>query len=103
MKGEATNREIMTAVQGINNRLDILNGSVSKSKDKLANHDIIHAQMTLTQQQIVNDLIGLKDVENINSTYRIKAQASIDIIKYLLGIIGIGNIITLLKVFNVVQ
>lgn len=53
--------------QGINHRLDGLNGSVAKHADKLAAGDVINAQITLTQQQILKDVLTLKEQEKEKS------------------------------------
>lgn len=45
---------------GINKRLDTLNGSVAKHADKFVDVDKMNAQMTLTQQQIVKEISELK-------------------------------------------
>lgn len=39
--------------EGINKRLDVLNGSVAKHEARFGSQDVLNAQMTITQQQIV--------------------------------------------------
>lgn len=51
-----------TKVEGINKRLDTLNGSVAKHADKFNAQDLMNVQTTITQQQIVKDLNHLQGV-----------------------------------------
>lgn len=89
--------------EGISHRLDTLNGSVAKHADRLANHDIINAQTTLSQQQMMRELSTLTKSEEKNNEFRVGSMASLNTFKWLFGFLGIGNMImfakTVLKLF----
>ena len=67
MESENHNLIMMTlgrlekSIDGVNKRLDTLNGSVAKHADKLVDLDKMNAQMTLTQQQIVKEVTVLQE------------------------------------------
>ena len=42
--------------EGINKHLDTLNGSVAKHEQRLSAQDVLNAQMTITQAQLVEEL-----------------------------------------------
>lgn len=87
--------------EGINRRLDTLNGSVAKHADRLSNHDIINAQTTLSQQQMMKDLNKLADDNEKNTQFVIDFKASWRTFKYLFGLSLSGNLILIAKtVFN---
>lgn len=71
MESENHNLIMMTlgrlekSIDGVNKRLDTLNGSVAKHADKLNNIDVMNAQTTLSQQQILKDI---KDLQEKNTT-----------------------------------
>ncbi len=92
--------ELKHAAEGTNKRLDTLNGSVAKHADKLNAQDVFNAQVTLTQAQIVSDQKTMKDSEKINTDFILKTQGSINTFKWLFGFVGIGTLITLLKVLG---
>jgi hypothetical protein len=52
--------QIKQSVEGVNKRLDTLNSSVAKHEIRFGSQDILNAQMTISQSQIVKDLDGLK-------------------------------------------
>lgn len=84
---------------GILKRLDALNGSVAKHEARFGSQDVLNAQMTITQQQIVADLQGLKAESKNSSDFRLEASTTINVFKWLVGLIGIGTLIGLLKTF----
>lgn len=88
--------------EGINKRLDTLNGSVAKHEQRLAAQDVLNAQMTITQAQIVNELKTLKENDTTKNDWVLKTQGSIGTFKWLFGFLGIGTLITLLKVLGVI-
>ncbi len=102
-----THQGIIRGIDGVNKRLDVLNGSVAKQQDKLAQHDIINAQTTLSQQSILQtiseirdkDLASLKKSDGDNSKYITETKAVIGTFKWLVGLIGLGNIAMLIKLF----
>lgn len=53
--------ELKREVQGVNNRLDKLNGAVAKHADKFADQAVINTQVTITQQQMIKDFQEFKD------------------------------------------
>ena len=67
MESENHNLIMMTlgrlekSIDGVNKRLDTLNGSVAKHADKIVELDKMNAQMTISQQQIVRDITFLQD------------------------------------------
>lgn len=91
-------QEIKTELQGVNKRLDTLNGSVAKQQDKLAQHDIINAQVTLTQKQTTDTLAVLLKSSEENTVFRVGAEANLSAFKWLFGFLGIGNVIMFAKV-----
>lgn len=95
--------ELKQTGEGINRRLDTLNGSVAKHADRLANHDIINTQTTLSQQQMLKELNHLTSSEEKNNDFRVSSIASLNTFKWLFGFLGLGNIImfakTVLKLF----
>lgn len=91
--------EIKTELIGINARLDKLNHTVAKNVDKLAGHDIMNAQTLLTQKQIVDSMDKLNKVTGENTVFRLRADGSIGTIKWLIGVIGLGNIAVIIKLF----
>jgi hypothetical protein len=103
MKEEVSNREIMTAITGIHDRLDKLNGYIAKHENRLNTQDVLNAQMTITQQQLVNDIKDFRKDEETNTEYRIKTRASIDTLKYIIGIVGLGGLIAILKAFSIMS
>lgn len=98
-----SHKELKAGIDGINARLDKLNGSVAKHTDKLADHDIINAQVTITQNQLVSDIKTLKEKEEVINNYKLKSEGSINTIKWLLGFIGFGTIMTLMKVLGIIN
>ncbi len=100
---DITNREIMTAITGIHDRLDKLNHYTGKHENRLNNQDVLNAQMTLTQQQLVNDINNFKKEESINSDYRVKTKASLDTLKYIVGVVGLSGLIAILKAFSLIS
>ncbi len=102
-----THSGILEGIAGINRRLDLVNGNVAKHNEKLAQHDIINAQVTLSQQSILQtigeiksqDLAALKKSDGDNSKYIVETKAIIGAFKWLIGILGIGNIAMLIKIF----
>lgn len=85
---------------GINHRLDTLNSSVAKHELRLGNQDVLNAQITLTQGQIVSDLKEMRVGEKSNNDFILRTQGSINTFKWLIGFIGIGTLLTLLKVLG---
>jgi Fic family protein len=91
-------QEIKTELQGVNKRLDTLNGSVAKQQDKLAQHDIINAQTTMSQVQIMKDLKEMKDTDlaslkksdEENTKYINETRAVINTFKWLIGVNSLG-------------
>lgn len=94
---QTTHTELKDGITGITKRLDILNGSVAKQQDKLSQHDIINAQTTITQQQIINTLETLKKSDDENTKYITETRAVISVFKWLVGFIGIGNLAVVIK------
>lgn len=80
-------------------RLDTLNGSVAKHEARFGTQDVMNAQTTLTQQQIMEDLKVLKAEARNSSDFRLEANTTINVFKWLVGLIGIGTLITLFKSF----
>ncbi len=104
-----THGEVMSALgelkhvgEGINRRLDTLNGSVAKHADKLANQDVLNAQVTLTQTQIVTDMKDMKSGDKLMNDFILRTQGSISTFKWLFGFLGIGTLVTLLKVLGII-
>ena len=70
--------------------------------------DIINAQTTLNQQQIMtelrimkeNDLATLQRSDKANTKYINETRAVVNTFKWLVGLIGIGNIIMLAKILS---
>lgn len=91
--------EILKVTEGINARLDKLNGSVAKHADKFATQEVMNAQTTMSQQQIVSDLAIIKDKEEKASIFMYEARGSIGTFKWLIGLIGMGTLLTILKTF----
>ncbi len=109
MKEQETHGQIMSALgeiksvgEGIQKRLDTLNGSVAKHEQRLGTQDVLNAQITLTQAQIIADLKIVKDKEDATNIFRLKSEGSINTFKWLFGFIGIGTLITLLKVLGAI-
>ncbi len=98
-----THKELKTGIDGINNRLDKLNGSVAKHADKFSGQDILNAQVTITQQQFVNDLIELKKSDKEVTNFMLKSKGSIDTFKWLFAFVGFGTLLTFLKVFGIIM
>ncbi len=94
--------EIKSSIDGTNKRLDNLNGSVSKHEQRLGMQDVLNAQTTITQQQMVVDLALLKKREEETNAFRLKSEGSINTFKWLFGFVGIGTLITLLKVLGAI-
>lgn len=86
--------------EGINKRLDVLNGSVAKHEARFGSQDVLNAQMTITQQQIVGDLSTIKIETKSSADFRTEAKATINVFKWLIGTIGIGTLITLFKILS---
>lgn len=93
-----TNNEIYQAlggiaesVRGINLHLATLNGSVAKLQDKASANDVLNAQTTLSQQQIVKELGDLKERKaTINQFwYGVLASIGVAILTYCLNRNGI--------------
>lgn len=89
-----TNNEIFIAIgtvtegiRAINSHLAILNGSVAKLQDKSNNNDIINAQTTLSQQQMVKELAELKEKKTTlnNFWYGVLASIGIAVLTYFLN------------------
>lgn len=89
-----TNNDIYIAVgtvtegiRAINLHLATLNGSVAKLQDKANNNDIINAQTTLSQQQVVKELTDMKDKRATidNFWYGMLASAGIAVLTYFLN------------------
>lgn len=89
---------LIKSVDDLNIKVGLQNGSVAKHEARLATQDVLNAQMTITQQQLVEKLASSTSNEMENSTFRIKTTASIDTFKWLVGLLGIGNIILISKV-----
>lgn len=85
--------------EGINKRLDVLNGSVAKHEARFGSQDVLNAQMTMSQSQIVSDLSILKNSEKETTDFRLKTIGSIDTFKWLIGLIGIGTLLSVIKAF----
>ena len=85
---------------GINRRLDTLNGSVAKHEARFGSQDVLNAQVTLSQSQIVKDLQELRTTSSETINFRLKAQGSIETFKWLIGLIGIGTLATAIKIFT---
>ena len=92
--------EIKQSVEGVKARMDIANGNTAKHADKLASQDILNAQVTISQQQLLKDIKGLQDLEKANNEFRLTSKGSINTFKWLFGFVGIGTLITLLKVLT---
>ena len=105
---KSVNIRVMEGITSINKRLDTITNSVDKQQDKLAQHDIINAQITITQQSIVDalkelkttDLSTLKKNDEENTKWRNKAEGSLSTFKWLFGALGIGNVAMLIKLFT---
>ena len=106
---KGVHERLESKVDGINKRLDNLNGSVAKHNDKLATHDVINAQNTLILQGVVDTLKEIKtkdgaDVRQASSKletlekYQNEQIGSISTFKWLFGFLGVGNIVMFLKV-----
>ena len=74
-----------------NEHLSKLNGSVAKHADKLSQIDVINAQTTLSQQQIMQVLKELTDSDKENTKYRFETKAVITAFQWLAGFIGLGT------------
>ena len=85
--------------EGINKRLDVLNGSVAKHEARFGSQDVLNAQMTMSQTQIVSDLSVLKKSEKETTDFRLKTIGSIDTFKWLIGFIGVGTLLSVYKAF----
>lgn len=59
---------IKGGIDGTNRRLDNLNSSVAKHEMRLASQDILNAQMTITQSEIVKEIASLKDINKDKQT-----------------------------------
>ena len=99
---QANHKELADGISGVHTRLDKLNGSVAKHADKLASQDVLNAQMTITQQQIVVDLATLKKREEETNAFRLKSEGSINTFKWLFGFVGLGTLVTFLKVMGII-
>lgn len=71
MESENHNLIMMTlgrlekSIDGVNKRLDTLNGSVAKHAEKIGDIDKINAQMTISQQQLVKDITALQEKNKV--------------------------------------
>lgn len=77
---------ITEGIRGINTHLSTLNGSVAKLQDKANQNDVINAQMTITQQQLVTELGDMKKDKKSMSTfwYGVLSSIGVGIVTYLL-------------------
>ncbi len=89
----------------ISKQLDNLERSVVKHAEKLSNQDVLNAQMTITQQQIVGTIVEIKEnivkVQSENKTmsdFMVAFTSSLNTFKWLFGLLGIGNVAIFLKV-----
>lgn len=89
---------LIKSVDDLNVKVGLQNGSVAKHEARLATQDVLNAQMTITQQQLVDKLSASTLSETENNIFRIESKASINTFKWLFGFLGIGNIIIFLKV-----
>lgn len=89
---------ILAKVEAIDSHLKTLNGSVAKHADKLANHDIINAQTTLSLSTISENLKSIQALSLDNNTFKNKAEGSLNTFKWLFGFLGVGNVAIFLKV-----
>ena len=89
---------ILAKVEAIDEHLKNLNGSVAKHNEKLANHDIINAQTTLSLATISENLKSIQTLSIDNNTFKNKAEGSLNTFKWLFGFLGVGNIAVFLKV-----
>lgn len=92
--------ELKHTVQGTNTRLDTLNHSTAKHEQRLNSQDVLNSQITITQGQIVSDMKEMKIQDTTNNAFILRTQGSIDTFKWLVGFIGVGTLITLLKVLG---
>lgn len=65
------------SLDGVNKRLDTLNGSVAKHTDKIVDIDKINAQMTLSQQQLVKDINTLQERNKTEDTDKKEDQKTL--------------------------
>jgi len=91
--------QIKEAVNRLDTKVGIQNGSVAKHEARLATQDVLNAQMTMSQQQILNKLGEFAKSEKLNDDFRISSQASLATFKWLFGFLGIGNVIMFIKAF----
>lgn len=89
---------LIKSVDDLNTKVGIQNGAVAKHEARLATQDVLNAQMTITQQQLVEKLSTSLLSEKLNDTFRIESKASIQTFKWLFGFLGVGNMIIFAKV-----
>lgn len=85
--------------EGINKHLDTLNGSVAKHEQRLSAQDVLNAQMTITQAQLVEELKSIKTKTELSGDFIVSSKATINTVKWLIGVLGIGNIVLIIKAF----
>lgn len=78
---------VTEGVRAINVHLATLNGSVAKLQDKANNNDLINAQTTLSQQQLVKEITDMKAQKSVvsNFWYGILAAIGIAVFTYFLN------------------
>lgn len=78
---------VTEGIRAINLHLSTLNGSVAKLQDKSNNNDIINAQTTLSQQQIVKELGEMKTTKATinNFWYGVAASIGVAILTYFIN------------------
>lgn len=90
--------EMKREMEGVNKRLDIANHATAKNIDKLAAQDVLNAQITITQSQLVTELKEMKAGEKINNEFILRTQGSIITFKWIFGFVGFGTLIIFFKV-----
>lgn len=88
--------ELKNTVEGTNKRLDTLNGSVAKHELRLATQDVLNAQITMTQSQVVNDQREMKAQDKVNNDFILRTQGSIQTFKWLFGFVGLGTLVNVI-------
>ncbi len=84
--------ELKRGIEGVNHRLDTLNGSVGKHEQRLNGQDIMNAQTTMSQQQLVEKIGGL---EITNKEKDKNGKAWVDRVIWSIIIPGVSFIIIL--------
>lgn len=78
---------VTEGIRAINMHLATLNGSVAKLQDKANNNDIINAQTTISQQQMVKELGEMKERKSAldNFWYGVLASIGLAVLTYFLN------------------